>query len=66
MVLNIPWKSLYSSPFIIDVEDIYLLVEPNLQIKYDAVKEEKLNFESKKKEIKKVEDAKKAEAEKGK
>lgn len=63
--MKIPWKSLYTSPTVICVEDIFILVEPNLQVKYDADKEEKLKYESKKKEIEKVEAAKKAEAEKG-
>lgn len=65
LVLKIPWKSLYSSPTVICIEDIFILVEPNQQVKYDAAKEEKQLYESKKKEIEKVEAAKKAEAEKG-
>lgn len=58
-MLKIPWKSLYSSPTVIVVEDIYLLAQPNQQVKYDPVKEDKKRFEAKKKEIQKVEDAKK-------
>lgn len=64
-MLKIPWKSLYTSPTVISVEDIFVLVEPNLQVKYDPDKEEKNKYEAKKKEIAKVEAAKKAEAEKG-
>lgn len=65
LLLKIPWKSLYTSPTIISVEDIFILVQPNLQVHYDAEKEEKMKYESKKKEIEKIEAAKKAEEEKG-
>lgn len=65
LLLKIPWKSLYTSPTVICVEDIFMLVQPNLQVHYDEDKEEKSKYESKKKEIEKVEAAKKAEAEKG-
>lgn len=65
LVLKIPWKNLYNSEFVINVEDIYLLAQPNQQVKYDPIKEDKKSFEAKQKEIQKVEDAKKAEAAKG-
>lgn len=65
LILKIPWKNLYGSAFIINVEDIYLLAAPNQQVKYDPEKEEKSQIEAKKKEIQKVEDAKKQEDEKG-
>lgn len=65
MALQIPWKSLYTSPTVILVENIFVIVQPNLQVKYDAEKEDKIKYEAKKKEIEKVEAAKKAEAEKG-
>lgn len=63
--LKIPWKSLYTSPTIICIQDIFALVEPNLQIKYNEEKEENDKYMAKKKEIEKVEAAKKAEAERG-
>ncbi|CAG9815731.1 unnamed protein product [Phaedon cochleariae] len=66
LVLKIPWKNVYTSPSIISVEDIYLIVQPNLQVKYDPEKEEKNQYESKKQEIQRIEEAKKAVAEKGK
>lgn len=66
LVLKIPWKNLYNAEFVINVEDIYLLAQPNQQVKYDPIKEEKKSFEAKQKEIQKVEDAKKAEATKDK
>lgn len=64
-MLKIPWKSLYTSPTVILVEDIFILVQPNLQVHYNEQKEEKHKYESKKKELEKVEAAKKAAAQKG-
>lgn len=65
MVLKIPWKNIYGAPVEALIEDLYLLVIPNQEIKYDPVKEEKLAFEAKQAEINRVELAKKKEAEKG-
>lgn len=64
-MLKIPWKNLYGAAVEASIEDLYLLVVPNQEIKYDAVKEEKWAFEAKQAEINKVEMAKKKEAEKG-
>ncbi|XP_050293110.1 intermembrane lipid transfer protein Vps13 isoform X2 [Anthonomus grandis grandis] len=64
LVLKVPWTSIYTKPTIIMVEDVYLLAEPNQQVAYDPVKGEKRLLESKKKEIEKIENAKKAEKEK--
>ncbi|RZC34162.1 DUF1308 and/or Chorein N domain containing protein [Asbolus verrucosus] len=66
LVLKIPWKNLYGAAFVINIEDIYLLASPNQQVKFNAVKESLKQFEAKKREILKVELAKKQEAEKGK
>lgn len=66
LVLKIPWKNLYGAAFVIDIEDIYLLAEPNQQVTYNEEKENLKQIELKKKDILKVELAKKAEAEKGK
>ncbi|XP_018574731.1 vacuolar protein sorting-associated protein 13 isoform X2 [Anoplophora glabripennis] len=66
LLLKIPWKSLYTSPWVIEVDNILLLAAPNQQVKYDPVKEEKNKFDAKKKELENIEVAKKAEAEKGK
>ena len=65
LVLKIPWKNLYGSAFVINVEDIYLLAAPNQQVKYDALKESLKELDAKKKDILKVELAKKQEADKG-
>lgn len=65
LVLKIPWKNLYGSSVEATIEDLYLLVVPNNEVKYDAEKEEKLAFEAKQAEIARVELAKKKAAEKG-
>lgn len=66
LTLKIPWKNLYSAPVEASVENLFLLVAPNTEIKYDPVKEEKWKQEAKQAEIEKVEDAKKREREKDK
>lgn len=65
LLLKIPWKSLYSSPWVIEVDDILVLTVPNQQVKYDPIKEEKIKLDAKNKELRIIEEAKKAEAEKG-
>ena len=40
--LSIPWISLYSSPVTAILEDVYILVGPIADRKYDAAKEEAL------------------------
>ncbi|XP_028133900.2 intermembrane lipid transfer protein Vps13 isoform X1 [Diabrotica virgifera virgifera] len=64
LVLKIPWKSLYTSSTVITVEDIYLVVQPNQQVRYDPVKEEQRLYDYKVKEIQRVEETKRAEDEK--
>lgn len=65
LVLKIPWKNLYGAAFVINVEDIYLLAAPNQQVVYNEEKETIKKTEAKKREILKVELAKKQEADKG-
>lgn len=64
LTLKIPWKNLYSAPVEAAVENLYLLVVPNTEIKYDPAKEEKWKQDAKQAEINKVEEAKKQEREK--
>ncbi|XP_066252738.1 intermembrane lipid transfer protein Vps13 isoform X1 [Euwallacea similis] len=64
LVLKVPWTSIYTKPTIVMIEDVYLLAEPNQQVAYDAQKEDKRLIEAKRKEIEKVENAKKAEKDK--
>ncbi|ERL94107.1 hypothetical protein D910_11389 [Dendroctonus ponderosae] len=47
------------------IEDVYLLAEPNQQVAYDPNKEDKRLIEARRKEIEKIENAKKAQKEKG-
>uniref|UniRef100_A0A667GZK7 Vacuolar protein sorting 13 homolog A n=1 Tax=Lynx canadensis TaxID=61383 RepID=A0A667GZK7_LYNCA len=56
--LTIPWKNLYTQPVEAVLEDIYLLIVPSSQIKYDPVKEEKQLLEAKQYELKRIEEAK--------
>lgn len=65
LTLKIPWKNLYSAPIDASVENLFLLVAPNTEIKYDPAKEEKWKQEAKQAEIGKVEAAKEREREKG-
>jgi vacuolar protein sorting-associated protein 13A/C len=66
LVLKIPWKNLYSSPVEAYVEKLYLLVVPNTAVKYDVDKEEKLAISTKKGQIERFEQVKKAEEDKDK
>ncbi|XP_031336343.1 vacuolar protein sorting-associated protein 13 isoform X2 [Photinus pyralis] len=65
LVLKIPWKNLYTSAVEAKVEGLYLLVVPNQQVKYDQEKDRTEHKKNKEKELQKIEDAKKKEAEKG-
>ncbi|XP_049821668.1 intermembrane lipid transfer protein Vps13-like isoform X2 [Aethina tumida] len=66
LALKIPWTNLYGAEFLITLEDIYLVVQPNAQVAYDALKEEKREYERKLQQLLAVENAKKLEAEKDK
>ncbi|KAJ6629556.1 Vacuolar protein sorting-associated protein 13, partial [Pseudolycoriella hygida] len=66
LVLKIPWKNLYSMPVVADVEDLYLLVAPNAAVPYNAEKQEKAEWESKKSELVRFDEAKKREQDKDK
>lgn len=65
-MLKIPWKNLYSLPVVADVEDLYLLVAPNASVPYNAEKQEKIDWEVKKGELDKFDEAKKREQDKDK
>ncbi|XP_030555732.1 vacuolar protein sorting-associated protein 13 [Drosophila novamexicana] len=41
LVLKIPWKNLYSQPVIVDIDDLYVLVTPNNNVRYNAEREAK-------------------------
>lgn len=64
-MIKISWRNIFSTAIVITIEDLYLLVVPNQEVKYDAEKEEKMAFDAKQEEIQRVEEAKKKEALKG-
>ncbi|XP_022794312.1 vacuolar protein sorting-associated protein 13A-like [Stylophora pistillata] len=66
LVLKIPWKNLYSKPFVAQVDGLYLLVRPNTDVKYNAEKEEKAKQERKQRQLEAVELAQQIEEEKKK
>ena len=63
--MKIPWKNIYHASVEVQVEGLYLLVQPNAQVEYDEEKENKKAFEAKQAELKRVEEAKKKAAEIG-
>lgn len=65
MVLKIPWKNLYGSAVEASIEDLYLLVVPIQQVKYNEEKEQLRLQQGKQSELLRIEEAKKKAAEKG-
>lgn len=65
LVLKIPWKNLYGSAVEASIEDLYLLVVPNQQVKYNEEKEQLKLQQGKQGELLRIEEAKKKAAEKG-
>ncbi|XP_025082320.1 vacuolar protein sorting-associated protein 13A-like isoform X2 [Pomacea canaliculata] len=63
LVLKIPWTNLYTEPVIAEIDGIYALAVPNIGVKYDAKKEEKILQDIKQKKLAQIEEAKKLEAE---
>ncbi|KRT85331.1 hypothetical protein AMK59_1583, partial [Oryctes borbonicus] len=63
LTLKIPWKNLYYSSVEATIDGLYLLIEPNLQVRYDVAKEEKRSFDAKQAELNRIEEAKKKETE---
>ncbi|XP_034653735.1 vacuolar protein sorting-associated protein 13 [Drosophila subobscura] len=64
LVLKIPWKNLYSQPVIVNIEDLYVLVSPNNNVKYNAEKEAKYELDAKMAALDALEAARKKELEK--
>ncbi|XP_062132408.1 intermembrane lipid transfer protein Vps13 isoform X1 [Drosophila sulfurigaster albostrigata] len=64
LVLKIPWKNLYSQPVIVDIENLYALVSPNNNVRYNAEKEAKYELAAKKAALDALEAARKKELEK--
>lgn len=64
-MLKIPWKNLYGASVEATIERLFLVLNPNAEVVYDAEKEEKAAFLAKQSELARVEEAKKKEKEKG-
>ncbi|XP_016940577.3 intermembrane lipid transfer protein Vps13 [Drosophila suzukii] len=64
LVLKIPWKNLYSQPVVVNIEDLYVLVSPNNNVRYNAEKEAKYEMDLKKAALDALEAARKKELEK--
>ncbi len=64
--LHISWNQLYTHPTKINIDGFYLLVEPNTEVKYNAEREEKKEYDAKMKEVHKVEEFRKEREEYGK
>ncbi|CAF3303475.1 unnamed protein product, partial [Rotaria sp. Silwood2] len=54
--IHIPWKHLYTYPTKIELDGFYLLVTPKTDGNYDVERKEKEEYESKMKQVKKVEE----------
>jgi vacuolar protein sorting-associated protein 13A/C len=63
--LHISWSSLYTHPIKITIDGVYLLIEPNMEIKYDPEQEENEQYDVKMKEVHKVEEFRKEQDEYG-
>lgn len=64
-MLKIPWKNLYSQPVIANIDDLYVLVRPNNNVRYNPEKEAKNNLSSKMVALDAQEAARKKELEPG-
>ncbi|CAF0945953.1 unnamed protein product [Adineta ricciae] len=65
LVLEVPWKSIYTSSTKATVDGLFLLVVPKTEVEYDAKRDEKEQHEAKMKEVHLVEQLRKdKEAEK--
>ncbi|XP_015795977.1 vacuolar protein sorting-associated protein 13 [Tetranychus urticae] len=54
---RVPWVSLYTSPVVFTVSDVFIVCVPNVESKYDAEVEKKQMDAEKKKQLKQIEEA---------
>lgn len=66
LAMKIPWKNLYGSQVVVDIEELLVVLIPSNEFKYDAVKEEKWSNEKKQARLRAVEEARKREQDIGK
>lgn len=55
--MKIPWKKLTKDPLVVMVDDVYVVVEPDLDATYDPEKDLKRQRKAKEKKIKEYEEA---------
>ncbi len=56
LTLHVSWSHLYTHPIRATIDGVYLLVEPDLEVKHDPEKQENEQYEAKMKEVHKVEE----------
>ncbi|CAF3740023.1 unnamed protein product, partial [Rotaria sordida] len=61
--LHIPWKHLYIHPTKITIDGVYLLLTPKTDVQYDPERDEQSQYESKMKEVHKIEQFRKEKEE---
>lgn len=64
LTLKVPWSKIYSAPVEAYIDRLYLLVVPNNSVRYNAEREEKNKYESKRAELDRIQEAKRIEEEK--
>ena len=55
--LKIPWKKLTKDPLVVSIDDVYVVLEPDLDMHYDPEKALKRQRKEKEKKIKDYEEA---------
>ena len=55
--LKIPWKKLTKDPLVVSIDDVYVVLEPDLDMHYDPEKALKRRRKEKEKKIKDYEEA---------
>ena len=55
--LKIPWKKLTKDPLVVSIDDVYVILEPDLDMHYDPEKALKRQRKEKEKKIKDYEEA---------
>ena len=63
--MKIPWKNVYSSNVVVEIEELLMIIVPFNEYKYDPVKEEKWANDRKQAKLRAVEEARKRELENG-
>lgn len=66
LVLQIPWKNLYSQPVSAEIEDLYATISPKQDVAYNAEKELKFELHAKEAHLNKVDEARKQELQQNK